>query len=188
MDKILVLKFLQILSWGGVCIPVSVLVVSLPLILHLMASNLITSPTALPIQLWAGPNICLPRTGCCDTSPVKGKGDFWILHRFTFWDSTQRTFKISHVPGRSLLCSLEQRLPEMSLPAFLLFSWRTRCVLCGEWCSDPLFSEQNTVGSVLSSHFCQAHVYVNPAQPGWNSSHCRSRPQFLQEGETWGCC
>lgn len=96
-------------------IPVSVLVVSLPLILHLMASNLSTSPTALPIQLWAGPNICLPRTGCCDTSPVKGKGDFWILHRFTFWDSTQRTFKISHVPGRSLLCSLEQRLPEKPL-------------------------------------------------------------------------
>lgn len=91
----------------------------LPLILHLMPSNSITNPTALPIQLWAVPNICqtlLPRAGCCDTSTAKGKGDFWsYMASPSTRISTRRTFEISHVPGSSLLCNFEQRLPEKPL-------------------------------------------------------------------------
>lgn len=79
-----------------------------------MTSSLSTNPTALPIQLWAVLNICLtllPRAGCCDTSTAKGIFGSSITSR-SVWVSTQRTFKISHVHGKSLLCSFEQRLPE----------------------------------------------------------------------------
>lgn len=87
MDKILaILDISANLELRGLCAFLC-LFWCLPLLLHLMTSDLSTNPTALPIQLWAVRNICLtllPHTGCCDTSTVKGRGDFWILQHFTF--------------------------------------------------------------------------------------------------------